>query len=163
GFDGERLRIRVACSKGTYIRVLAEDIGEALGCGAHLSALRRERVGELSIEDAIPLDELVSLDEQSAAARLAPIDALLGKLPAVRGGGPCDSPPRWRVAAPWCSAGAWRPRPGERGRRAGRGWKDRGVSCAGWHAAGARCSRRVASRRATPSRTSSGPYTLAVP
>lgn len=84
GFDGERLRIRVACSKGTYIRVLAEDIGEALGCGAHLSALRRERVGELSIEDAIPLDELVSLDEQSAAARLAPIDALLGKLPAVR-------------------------------------------------------------------------------
>src|SRR5690606_17339376 len=55
GFDGERLRIRVACSKGTYIRVLAEDIGEALGCGAHLSALRRERVGALAIEDAIAL------------------------------------------------------------------------------------------------------------
>jgi tRNA pseudouridine55 synthase len=84
GFDGERLRIRVECSKGTYIRVLAEDIGEALGCGAHLSALRRERVGSLSIEDAIALDELVALDEQAAAARLAPVDALLSDLPAVR-------------------------------------------------------------------------------
>lgn len=83
-FDGERLRIRVACSKGTYIRVLAEDIGKALGCGAHLSALRRERVGALSLEDAIPLDALASLDERSAAALLSPIDALLADLPAVR-------------------------------------------------------------------------------
>ncbi len=83
-FDGERLRIRVSCSKGTYIRVLAEDIGEALGCGAHLSALRRERVGSLSIENAITLEELAGLDEGSAAARLAPVDALLGDLPEVR-------------------------------------------------------------------------------
>ncbi len=83
GFDGERLRIRVACSKGTYIRVLAEDIGEALGCGAHLSALRRERVGKLAIEDAITLDELLGLDEPAAAARLAPMDSLLGDLPAI--------------------------------------------------------------------------------
>ncbi len=84
GFDGERLRIRVACSKGTYVRVLAEDIGDALGCGAHLSALRRERVGALDIADAITLDELVALDERSAAARLAPMDSLLGDLPAIR-------------------------------------------------------------------------------
>ena len=83
GFDGERLRIRVACSKGTYVRVLAEDIGEALDCGAHLSALRRERVGELAIEDAITLDDLAGLDESAAAALLAPMDSLLGDLPAV--------------------------------------------------------------------------------
>lgn len=82
-FDGERLRIRVACSKGTYIRVLAEDIGEALGCGAHLSALRREQVGELVIEDAVTLDELAGLDEAAAAARLAPLDSLIGDLPPV--------------------------------------------------------------------------------
>ncbi|MFA7504043.1 MAG: tRNA pseudouridine(55) synthase TruB [Burkholderiaceae bacterium] len=82
-FDGERLRIRVACSKGTYIRVLAEDIGEALGCGAHLSALRRERVGDLALEDAITLDELSGLDERAAAARLAPIDSLLGAIPMI--------------------------------------------------------------------------------
>lgn len=83
GFDGEHLRLRVACSKGTYIRVLAEDIGEALGCGAHLSALRRERVGDLDITDAIALDALLELDEDAAAARLAPMDALLGELPAL--------------------------------------------------------------------------------
>src|SRR5690606_27933657 len=83
GFDGERLRIRVACSQGTYIRVLAEDIAEAPGCGAHLSALRRERVGKLAIEDAITLDELLRLDEPAAAARRAPRAPLLGGLPAI--------------------------------------------------------------------------------
>lgn len=54
------LRIRVRCSKGTYIRSLAIEIGEALGSGAHLSALRRTRSGEYLVEDAWELDELVA-------------------------------------------------------------------------------------------------------
>lgn len=55
------LRIRVRCSKGTYIRSLAIEIGEALGSGAHLSALRRTRSGEYLVEDAWPLEELVEV------------------------------------------------------------------------------------------------------
>src|SRR5690606_32283015 len=83
--DGEpaRATIRVACSKGTYIRVLAEDIGERLGCGAHLSMLRRERVGALSLDDAIGLDALEALEPEQRRARLAPVDALLVELPRV--------------------------------------------------------------------------------
>lgn len=54
------VRIRVRCSKGTYIRSLAIEIGEALGSGAHLSALRRTRSGDNLVEDAWPLDELVA-------------------------------------------------------------------------------------------------------
>lgn len=59
-FSMPLLRIRVRCSKGTYIRSLAIEIGEALGSGAHLSALRRTRSGEYRVEDAWPLDELVA-------------------------------------------------------------------------------------------------------
>jgi tRNA pseudouridine55 synthase len=78
-----RATVRVACSKGTYIRVLAEDIGERLGCGAHLSRLRREQVGALSLDDAIGLDALEALDLSQRRARLAPVDALLAGLPRV--------------------------------------------------------------------------------
>jgi tRNA pseudouridine55 synthase len=78
-----RATIRVACSKGTYIRVLAADIGDRLGCGAHLSMLRRERVGSLSVTDAIGLDELAGLEPGQRRARLAPVDALLAGLPRV--------------------------------------------------------------------------------
>ena len=53
------LRIRVVCSKGTYIRALARDIGEALGSGAHLTALRRTRVGEMRVEDCWTIDQFV--------------------------------------------------------------------------------------------------------
>ena len=76
--DEPTLQIRVVCSKGTYIRALARDIGEALGSGAHLTALRRTRVGDLTIADSLTLDQLVEkLDneeyvspEQAAAERL---------------------------------------------------------------------------------------------
>lgn len=78
-----RAVIRVACSKGTYIRVLAADIGERLGCGAYLSGLRRERVGPLSVANAIGLAELEALSEADRRARLAPVDALLIGLPRV--------------------------------------------------------------------------------
>ena len=59
GFDAEKmlLSIHVVCGKGTYIRSLARDIGEALGCGAHLTALCRTRVGNVRIEDCITLDD----------------------------------------------------------------------------------------------------------
>ena len=52
------MTFRVTCSKGTYVRTLAEDIGEALGCGAHLVALRRTGVGALTLEHAVTLDAL---------------------------------------------------------------------------------------------------------
>lgn len=81
--DGPLLRLRVACSKGTYIRVLGEDIGAALGCGAHLQALRRTEVGNLSLKNATNLEQLTDLPEQERAAALAPIDALLSTFPAL--------------------------------------------------------------------------------
>lgn len=80
--EAASLRLRVACSKGTYIRTLAEDIGEALGCGAHLTALRRTHIGELRLERAVTLDELERLDDFPARdALLSPVDALLQNLP----------------------------------------------------------------------------------
>jgi tRNA pseudouridine55 synthase len=85
GLPGEpTLTIRVTCSKGTYIRVLAEDIGEALGCGAHLGMLRRTHVGPLSLEHAVSLDALSNADDAVRVASLQPVDALLSSFPAVR-------------------------------------------------------------------------------
>jgi tRNA pseudouridine55 synthase len=78
------LTLRVCCSKGTYIRVLGEDIGAALGCGAHLNALRRVQVGNLVIDSAITLDQLAAHDEAQRKALLAPVDALLVSFPAVQ-------------------------------------------------------------------------------
>lgn len=75
--------LRVRCSKGTYVRVLAEDIGEALGCGAHLTALRRERVGNLDIGDGWTLEKLAAMDEERRLSALAPVDFLLRELPRV--------------------------------------------------------------------------------
>lgn len=60
-FDGETIRLRIVCSKGTYIRALARDIGQALGCGAHLTALRRTRVGDFRAEECLSLDQAVEL------------------------------------------------------------------------------------------------------
>ncbi len=82
-YSGERCRFRVACSKGTYIRTLMEDIGNVLGCGAHLTALRRVAVGSLNIESAFSLEQLAALSESDRADRLLPPDALLQSLPAV--------------------------------------------------------------------------------
>jgi len=60
----------VSCSKGTYIRALADDIGQKLGCGAHLARLRRIRSGRFSIADAVPFDELMRMDAEGLAKRL---------------------------------------------------------------------------------------------
>jgi tRNA pseudouridine55 synthase len=78
------LVIDVVCSKGTYVRTLAQDIGEALGCGAHLAALRRTASGPLTIQSAHTLDSLEALSEAERDALLLPADALLADWPTVR-------------------------------------------------------------------------------
>ena len=83
GLEGDVLRLRVSCSKGTYIRVLAADIGQALGCGAHLTALRRTQVGDLVLERSVTLSQLEPQDEVQRGAHLLPVVALLQSLPAV--------------------------------------------------------------------------------
>lgn len=81
--EHDTLRIEVLCSKGTYIRVLAEDIGAELGCGACLAALRRTRSGEFRGEDAISLEALQASDEAARNARLLAVDALVASLPRI--------------------------------------------------------------------------------
>ena len=80
GRSGDDLAIRVTCSKGTYVRTLAQDIGRRLGCGAHLVALRRTAIGHLSAAAAVTLARLEAL---GAAARglLLPPEALVAALP----------------------------------------------------------------------------------
>ena len=79
----DELVVDVDCSKGTYVRVLAEDIGQALGCGAHLSALRRTRAGRLSVDDAVTLAALEALAPEVRLGRLLPEDELLASLATV--------------------------------------------------------------------------------
>jgi tRNA pseudouridine55 synthase len=75
---------RVTCSKGTYVRTLAEDIGEALGCGAHLVALRRTGVGALTLDNAVTLDALSDAADSERDKWLQPVDALLSTFPSVQ-------------------------------------------------------------------------------
>ena len=82
-YADDHCRLRVTCSKGTYIRTLAEDIGSALGCGAHLTALRRVAVGSLVVADALTLAQLTELADAARQERLSPPDTLLQTLPAV--------------------------------------------------------------------------------
>ena len=100
GFDGTRLSLRVKCSKGTYIRTLCQDIGEALGCGGCMEALRRVRAGEYGIEDAVPLEQL--LESETPEQYLRSLDTMFAHCPAVtltanqekrcRNGNPFSSP-----------------------------------------------------------------------
>jgi tRNA pseudouridine55 synthase len=75
--DVPHLKLRVACSKGTYIRTLGEDIGEALGCGGHLTALRRVVTGPFDVTDAVTLDHLEALGESERLDALRPVESLL--------------------------------------------------------------------------------------
>ena len=77
------LVLDVRCSKGTYIRTLAEDIGTALGCGAHLAALRRTACGPLGVADAISIEAFEALSPEARAKRLLPPEALLADWPAI--------------------------------------------------------------------------------
>ena len=79
--DGNRLHLRVHCSKGTYIRTLCKDIGEALGCGGCMEALRRVQAGEYTADEAIPLETL--LETGTPEEYLRPVDTLFRNHPAV--------------------------------------------------------------------------------
>ncbi|PQO92531.1 tRNA pseudouridine(55) synthase TruB [Massilia phosphatilytica] len=80
-YDAPMLTIRVTCSKGTYVRVLGEDIGAELGCGAHLNALRRIQVGSLTVDGMVTLEQLQA--HERPLALLAPVDALLSSFPRI--------------------------------------------------------------------------------
>jgi tRNA pseudouridine55 synthase len=82
--EASTLVLDVHCSKGTYVRTLAEDIGAALGCGAHLAALRRTASGALRVEQAVTLDALEALSPLERDARLLPPDVLLADWPECR-------------------------------------------------------------------------------
>jgi tRNA pseudouridine55 synthase len=80
--DTSLLRLRIVCSAGFYVRSLAHDLGQALGCGAHLEALRRIRAGRFSLDRAVPV-ELLATRPESARARAIQMNELLGHLGAV--------------------------------------------------------------------------------
>ncbi|MFT0850852.1 tRNA pseudouridine(55) synthase TruB [Achromobacter sp. F4_2707] len=81
-FDGMTARLLIDCSKGTYIRTLAQDIGRKLGCGAHLSELRRTRVGPFDIKNSVGLEALQAMEQPQQA--LLPMHALpAGLMPVV--------------------------------------------------------------------------------
>lgn len=85
--EGEELECAMRCSKGTYVRTLAADLGEALGCGAHISALRRTAVEPYDVRWMITLDALRERAEQGLAALddvLLPLDSAVAQWPAVR-------------------------------------------------------------------------------
>lgn len=81
-YEAPFLKLSVKCSKGTYIRVLGEDIGAVLGCGAHLNALRRIQVGDLVMRDVVTLEEVAA--HPAPLSLLAPVDTLLSSFPAVQ-------------------------------------------------------------------------------
>jgi tRNA pseudouridine55 synthase len=81
--SGERVTLRVTCSPGFYVRALARDVGERLGIGAHLVALRRTRSGDATLDRALSLDSIES-DPSGAASAVVPLSRMLRHLPAVR-------------------------------------------------------------------------------
>ena len=81
-FTGTTARLRVRCSKGTYIRTLCKDIGEALGCGGCMAALRRVQAGEYTIAEAIPLMDL--LDAENPERYLRAVDTMFRNYPEVK-------------------------------------------------------------------------------
>ena len=80
-FNGDTARLRVRCSKGTYIRTLCKDIGEALGCGGCMAALRRVQAGEYTIAEAVPLMALLEMENPEQVLR--PVDTMFRNYPAV--------------------------------------------------------------------------------
>lgn len=80
-FDGQRCRLRVACGKGFYVRALADELGEKLGCGGHLANLRRLVSGPFDLANAVTLETLLALDEAERDQLLLPADAAIESLP----------------------------------------------------------------------------------
>lgn len=82
--SGDELDLDIACSRGFYLRALARDLGEALGCGAHVSALRRTAVGDFSVEDAVGIAQMEKLDTPAARRKfLLPTERAVAHLPEV--------------------------------------------------------------------------------
>jgi tRNA pseudouridine55 synthase len=82
-YENDRLVLSLHCSKGFYVRSLAIDLGEALGCGGHVSALQRTAVGRLSVDDAYSLEQLESMDAGQRMALLLPVDRGVMQFPEV--------------------------------------------------------------------------------
>ncbi len=93
-FTGDACVLRVHCGKGFYVRALADDLGEVLGCGAHLSGLRRTAVGRFDIADAVTPAQLEAFSEPERDARLLPADALITELPELA----LDPESAWQIA-----------------------------------------------------------------
>lgn len=86
-FSATELRVFIRCSKGFFVRVLAQDVGEALGCGAHLKALRRTRTGPFAIAQAVPLEkvagQIAAAGPEAVAPLLVSLEDALSELPAL--------------------------------------------------------------------------------
>lgn len=93
-FDGDELDFSVHCSKGTYVRTLAEDIGAALGCGAYLRGLRRSAIAQFNLDRAYTLEQLEVMAQEQRDACLLPVDSLLPDLPEL----PLDEEQARRIA-----------------------------------------------------------------
>lgn len=92
-FQGETCVLRIHSGKGFYVRALADDLGEMLGCGAHLAGLRRLAVGRFDVAGALGLAELEAIAEAERDARLAPTDALIADLPELT----LDDEAAWQI------------------------------------------------------------------
>lgn len=104
--EGQAFRIRVRCSKGTYIRTLCHDIGQALGCGGCMSSLRRTAAGRFSLADSVPLEALIAAEDP--ARYLLPVDTLFADLPARTLTAAQVKPCRNGAAIPMAGAGKCR-------------------------------------------------------
>ncbi len=82
-FDGEFIELDMSCTKGTYVRTVAHDLGQNLGCGAHVVGLRRLQVGDFRIEEAVTLEVLEAMSSEERDAQLLPVDEALQDLPEV--------------------------------------------------------------------------------
>ena len=83
-FEGNQLDITVRCSKGTYVRTLAEDIGAVLGCGAHLIALRRTAIAHFDLQDACDLQQLEAMSKEQRDTRVLPLESLMPDMPRLQ-------------------------------------------------------------------------------
>jgi tRNA pseudouridine55 synthase len=83
-FFGNEMDITVRCSKGTYIRTLAEDIGKALGCGAHLIGLRRTAIAHFDLGNSYSLPQLSEMSEAERDACILPMDTLMPDMPKLQ-------------------------------------------------------------------------------
>jgi tRNA pseudouridine55 synthase len=83
-FSGNEMDITVRCSKGTYIRTLAEDIGVAFGCGAHLIGLRRTAIAHFDLSNSYNLQQLAAMNDEERAACVLPLESLMPEMPQLQ-------------------------------------------------------------------------------